>query len=245
MFSRRTAWDRAENELTRRLGALRARGAPLLDLTESNPTHAGLAYPAERILSALADPGALRYEPDPRGLRTAREAVAAHLRRDGAAVSPDELLLTASTSEAYAWLFKLLCEPGDSVLAFSPSYPLLEYLTALESVELVHAHLLEAAGWALDLDEVRRLATPRTRAVIAVNPANPTGQFLARGELDALLALCAERGWAFICDEVFNGYGVGEDAERVRSVAGRESPALTFALSGLSKAAGLPQLKLV
>lgn len=244
MFSRRTGWDRTENPLARRLSELRAGGAPLIDLTESNPTRCGFAYPAERILPALAQPEGLVYAPDPRGLLPAREAVARHLAKDGISVDPGELLLTASTSEAYAWLFKLLCDPGDAVLAFSPSYPLFEYLTALESVELAHAALIGEGGWAVDVDEVRRSAPERTRAVIAVNPANPTGQFLRQSELDALLALCAERGWAFLCDEVFGGYGFGEDPERVRSVAGRESPALTFSLSGLSKAAGLPQLKL-
>ncbi|MHB8877943.1 MAG: pyridoxal phosphate-dependent aminotransferase [Myxococcaceae bacterium] len=243
-FSRRTAWSRRLNPLSARLEALRREGREVLDLTLSNPTRCGFSYPEPEILRALADPAALRYEPDPFGQPAARAAVSTHLSRGGAEVAPGELVLTASTSEAYAWLFKLLCDPGDEVLVPAPSYPLFDFLTGLEAVEPRAYPLRFDGAWHLDAGEVAALVGERTRAVLVVNPGNPTGAFLKEGELAALNALCAARGLALICDEVFSDYGIGGSPERVRTVAGRKAPCLTFSLGGLSKAAGLPQLKL-
>src|SRR5262249_43005513 len=155
--------------------AKRRSGAEILDLTESNPTRAGLSYPEEKILQALSDPRALRYEPNPAGLRAAREAVAAYYRDRRCAVSPEQILLTASTSEAYALLFKLLADPGDEVLVPRPSYPLFDFLAALESVRPVPYALTYRGGWSMDIAALENAITPRTRAVILVNPSNPTG----------------------------------------------------------------------
>ncbi|MBI3181886.1 MAG: pyridoxal phosphate-dependent aminotransferase [Myxococcales bacterium] len=242
-FSRRTGWDRRPNPLAERLEALRRTGVPLVDLTESNPTRCELEYP-KQLLDALAAPEAMAYEPDPRGLLTAREAICRHLAGQGAQVEPDQVLITASSSEAYAFLFKLLCDPGDEVLLPSPSYPLFDFLTGLESVQ-PRPYVLSFEGrWRLHASLLAEAAGPRSRAVLSVSPGNPTGSFLHRAELAELAALCAERGWALIVDEVFADYGFGEDPERVGSVAGLELPALTFSLGGLSKSACLPQLKL-
>lgn len=242
MFSARTGWDLTPNRLSSLLEARRNRGEPVLDLTETNPTRVGIEYPLG-LLAPLADPDALRYEPAARGLASAREAVAADHARRGVTIDPSRVLLTASTSEAYAWLFKLLCDPGDAVLVPRPSYPLFSYLARLESVD-VHAYALSYDGqWHLTLDAVRDAVTPRTRAVVLVSPNNPTGSYLKRTEAGELLALCAERGIAVVSDEVFADYAFGPDPRRVASLAA-DGPALAFSLGGLSKSCGLPQLKL-
>lgn len=222
---------------------MRAAGAKILDLTESNPTRAGFDYPGEDIVAALADRRSLIYEPTPAGLPAAREAVAAYYKARGYAVDPDDILLTSSTSESYAWMFKLLADPGDEILVPRPSYPLFEFLAQMESVKVVQYPLASHGGWSIDFDALARALTARTRAIVLVNPNNPTGSFVKRGELARLVALSAERGLALIADEVFADYSFGEDTERVRSLIG-VSEALTFSLSGLSKIAGLPQLKL-
>lgn len=242
MFSSRLPASLAENRISRAVDAARARG-PLVDLTESNPTRVGLGYPADEILAALADRRALVYEPTPRGLAPARAAAAAYYARHGHTVDPERVTLTASTSEAYAWLFKLLCDPGDDVLVPTPSYPLFDYLAALESVRPVTYPLRYHHGWFLDVEEVRRALTPRTRAILVVNPNNPTGSFLTRDEAAALEALAAERELALVSDEVFADYAFAPDPARVTTLVGHEQ-ALTFCLSGLSKLVGLPQLKL-
>ena len=241
MFSSRLHWDLRPNALTALLGARRAAGAEILDLTESNPTVAGLAYPGDEILGALGDARALRYEPAPAGLAAAREAVA----RDyyGGGVDASRVLLTASTSEAYAYVIKLLMEPGDELLVPRPSYPLFEFLAAMESVRIAPYPLTYGAGWSMDLDALSAAVTDRTRAVAVVNPNNPTGSFVKRRELAGLIELCAARGLAIVSDEVFLDYAFGEDAERAGSLATVDA-VLTFALSGLSKVAGLPQMKL-
>ncbi|MDB4965036.1 MAG: aminotransferase [Myxococcales bacterium] len=242
MFSSRLPLSLAQNRISLAADAARARG-PLHDLTESNPTAVGLDLPAELILSALADPRALAYEPTPKGLPAARDAVAAYYTRHGLTVDPARVTLTASTSEAYGWLFKLLCDPGDDVLVPTPSYPLFDYLAALESVRPVSYPLRYHGGWFVDIEEVRRALTPRTRAILVVNPNNPTGSYLSRDQAAALAALAAERGLALISDEVFADYAYAPDPARVTTLAG-ERAALTFCLSGLSKPCGLPQLKL-
>jgi alanine-synthesizing transaminase len=240
MFSARLDWTLATNPLSRLLDEKRAAGIPILDLTESNPTAAGLSYPADRILAALADPKALRYEPAAAGMIAARAAVSSYYR---GRVDPERILLTASTSEGYALLFKLLCDPGDEVLTPRPSYPLFEFLAALDSVRAIQYPLRYDGGWRIDFEDLRSLVTPRTRAVVLVNPNNPTGSFVKQAELSQLIELCRVHQLAILSDEVFSDYGIGDDARRVRSLVDVDE-VLTFCLSGLSKVAGLPQMKL-
>lgn len=242
-FSSRLHWDLRLNPLTERLRVLRGSGARILDLTESNPTKAGLDYPAQAILGALADARVLTYDPTPLGLAAAREAVAAYYAPRGHDVDPERILLTASTSEAYAYLFKLLADPGDQILAPRPSYPLFEFLAALESVHIVQYPLFYHDGWHVDFGALERTITQRSRAVVVVNPNNPTGSFLKRAELGQLAALCRARKLAIISDEVFSDYGFGADPQRAGTVACLED-APAFVLSGLSKIAALPQMKL-
>jgi alanine-synthesizing transaminase len=242
MFSERTSWDLRTNRLAERVAAKRAAGVPILDLTLSNPTLAGLAGPSDLLLS-LAHPEALRYEPSAFGLPAARAAVAADFARRGAPLAPDRVLLSASTSEAYAFLFKLLCDPGDEILVPRPGYPLFEFLASLESVRVRAYPFAHDGEWHLDRAALRAALGPRTRAIVVVSPNNPTGAFLKRDELDALLGLCAERGIALVSDEVFADFALRDDERRAASVA-RDSPALAFALGGLSKSCALPQLKL-
>jgi hypothetical protein len=242
MFSERTRWDLRANRLAQKLAAKRASGARVLDLTESNPTRVGLACP-EGILDSLARAEARLYDPQPFGLRPAREAVAADFARRGFPVDPDRIVLSASTSEAYAFLFKLLCDPGDEVLVPRPGYPLFDFLATLESVQGRTYPLRYDGEWHVDLAALRASLTPRTRAVVVVSPHNPTGACLKRDERDAIEALCAGHGAALVSDEVFADYTFREDPRRAASVA-RDGPALAFALGGLSKSCGLPQLKL-
>jgi aspartate/methionine/tyrosine aminotransferase len=243
VFSSRLNWSLRPNRLSALLEERRKSGAQVLDLTESNPTRAGLIYPEAEILAALSDASALRYHPSPRGLDTARDAVAAYYRDRGTQIPVENVLLTASTSEAYAYLFKLLANPGDEILAPRPSYPLFEFLAGLESVHIRQYPLRYDGIWHVDFDALEQAITPRTRGIVVVNPNNPTGSFLKRAELDRLDSLAADRGLAILSDEVFRDYAFGENAERVSTLAGNRR-ALTFCMSGLSKIAGLPQMKL-
>jgi alanine-synthesizing transaminase len=244
VFSSRLHWDLRPNPLSELLRAKRAAGASILDLTESNPTSAGLAFPADEILDALADARSLRYEPVPAGLLAAREAVAdRYYARRGAKVEPSRILLTASSSEAYGFLIKLLTEPGDELLVPRPSYPLFEFLAALENVRMSQYPLLYHEGWSIDTDAIAGAITERTRAIVLVNPNNPTGSFVKRRELERLVELCREHSLAIISDEVFSDYGFAADPERVERLTGLDE-VLRFSLSGLSKVAGLPQMKL-
>ena len=242
MFSDRFHWDLEPNRLARLLRDKRRAGIPVLDLTESNPTRAGLSYPRE-IVDSLADPRALAYHPQPCGSIEAREAVCRYYADRGHAVEPDRVLLTASTSEAYAYLFKLLTNPGDEVLAPRPSYPLFEFLAAMESLRVAPYPLVYHGGWSIDCEALAAAVTDRTRAIILVNPNNPTGSFLKRDELRFLIGLCQARGLALISDEVFADYAFAADASRVSTLAS-SSETLAFSMSGLSKIAGLPQMKL-
>jgi alanine-synthesizing transaminase len=243
MFSSRLNWDLRPNRLSLALAVKRRSGARILDLTESNPTHAGLDYPVRQIVEALGDPRSLRYDPEPAGLAEARGAVAAWYAARGQNVTPERILLTASTSEAYAYLFKLLADPGDEVLVPRPSYPLFDYLAALESVRIVPYPLVYDHGWAIDLDALDTARTSRTRAIIVVNPNNPTGSFLKTAELESLIAICEARGLALISDEVFAGFPFAPDDRRVAGLTG-VTQVPTFCMSGLSKIAALPQMKL-
>ncbi len=239
MFSSRGPAHRDPNAHSRAVATARASGRQLLDLTRSNPTTCGLHYDSEALEGALRDPILHRYAPDPRGLLGAREAVAGLWAARGVKTSSDRVQLTASTSEAYALLFKLLCDPGDEVLAPQPSYPLFELLAGYEAVHLRPYPLQYDGAWHVDLDAVRSAVTPRTRALLIVSPNNPTGSYLTRDELAGLVEL----GLPLICDEVFADYPLRSDPGRARSVL-EARDGLVFALDGLSKLAAMPQLKL-
>jgi alanine-synthesizing transaminase len=247
MFSSRTNWPLEPNRFARALEEHRRSGKTLLDLTASNPTACGFVYPEQEILAALADPRALEYKPESKGLSGTRAAVAEYYagRRNfsgGAGeVGPERIVLTSGTSEAYSHVFRLLCEPGDEVLVPAPSYPLLEFLTELADVRLVTYPLLYDHGWHVDLPGLRAALTTRSRAIVVVHPNNPTGSFVKPGEAGALAEICRERQMAIVADEVFLDFAEG--AEAAASFAGG-SGALTFTLSGLSKISALPQMKL-
>jgi alanine-synthesizing transaminase len=230
----------ASNRISQALERLREAGVPIVDLTESNPTRVRLTYP-ESILRPLGDASALRYDPHPFGLSIAREAVARDCQRRGVSVHPDDVILTASTSESYSWLFKLLCDPGEAVLAPVPSYPLFEHLTRLEAVQAAPYRLEYHGRWVVDMDSVRA-APSSTRAIILVSPNNPTGSFVSAREFAEILTVCRERSWALIVDEVFADYALEIEAP-VTDLAAR-SDVLAFTLGGASKTVGLPQVKL-
>ncbi|MBV8732827.1 MAG: pyridoxal phosphate-dependent aminotransferase [Acidobacteriia bacterium] len=242
MFSTRFRWDLKPNRITLALVEKRRGGVPVLDLTESNPTRAGLVYPSE-ILQFFAEERILRYDPAPAGMTEAREAVARYYAKRGIRAEAERILLTASTSEAYGYLFKLLTDPGDEVLVPRPSYPLFEFLAGMESVVVRSYPLMYCDGWSVDWERLLGQITPRTRAIVVVNPNNPTGSFLRVEERERLARLSSERQIALISDEVFSDYAFAPDPERAESVAELEV-GLAFALSGLSKIAGLPQMKL-
>lgn len=245
IFSRRVPWRLEPNRLAAAVRALRAAGEPFDDLTVSNPTKVGLPYPPS-LVAALADARALEYEPQPLGRREAREAVAREYARHGAAVDPDQVVLTASTSEAYSLLFKVLCDPGDEVLVPTPGYPLFDHLARLDAV-VARPYRLEYHGaWTLDLASVRAALGPQTRAIVLVSPGNPTGAFSRAAELDAVRELAAARDLVLVSDEVFADYPLQAPADAVATAlegAGTDGP-LTVVLGGLSKAVGLPQHKL-
>ncbi|MBZ5567340.1 MAG: pyridoxal phosphate-dependent aminotransferase [Acidobacteriia bacterium] len=243
-----------------------AAGTEVLDLTVSNPTTVGLRYDAGTILSSLSNPEALAYRPDAKGLRVARDAVAAYYRERGASVDPERLVLTTSTSEAYSFVFRLLCDPGDEVLVPAPSYPLFEFLADIQDVRLRSYPLFYDHGWHMDLHALRTAVGQQTRAVIVVHPNNPTGSYVKPGEVEQLDVLCADRAMALVADEVFLDFAhdgharpsfatlaprlvPGQPAlsvvegERPGGEFPNTTPALTFTLSGLSKIAGLPQMK--
>jgi alanine-synthesizing transaminase len=246
-FSTRTGWDLSENELAAAVRARVAAGSELVDLTASNPTACGFDYEPERLLAALSEPAAARYESISLGTTIARSAVAKYYRDAGADVAVERICLTTSTSEAYSFLFRLLCDPGDEVLVARPSYPLFEFLAQLDDVQLREYPLLydpnadEQHGWSIDMHSLEAAITERTRAVIVVHPNNPTGNFASDTEREALERICADRGLALIVDEVFLDYAIGE--KTARSFAEGESACLRFVLSGISKVCGLPQMK--
>jgi hypothetical protein len=247
MFSGRTPAPGAQNRLTK---ALAAHGRPVLDLTATNPTRAGLPVDPAPALSLLAGAGGGTYVPDPRGLPSAREAVSAYYAARGTDADAASLVLTASSSEAYSWLFKLLAEPGDAVLVPAPSYPLLDALAALEGVALVRYRLPEEDRWAVHADLVAEAVARatasgrRVAAAVLVNPNNPTGTSISRDELGALSALAARNGFALVSDEVFLDFRFDDRPGDVRVAAADAGEALVFSLGGLSKSAALPQLKL-
>jgi alanine-synthesizing transaminase len=247
MFGSRTNWRLDPNRFAQALAAHRRAGKELLDLTVSNPTECGVSYPEREILAALADPRALGYSPESKGLREAREAVADYyigrtgFAGQGEAVNPEDIVLTTGTSEGYSHIFRLLCETGDEILVPEPSYPLFEFLADLADIRLVPFPLFYDHGWQTDFASLRAALTPRSRAVLVVNPNNPTGSFVKPREAAELAEICAVRGMAIVADEVFLDYTGGPESARTFAL---HDAALTFTLSGLSKIALLPQMKL-
>lgn len=245
-FARRTSWDLTTNRYTEALDAHRRAGRELLDLTASNPTTIGLQYRDDVLLRALADREALRYEPQPKGLLAARESVADYYAERGSRISPDDLLLTTSTSEAYSFVFRLLCDPGDALLVPTPSYPLFDFLAEIQDVKLVPYELVYDHGWQMDFASLQgameqaRTAGARCRAVLVVHPNNPTGSYVKPHEAEELDRICAGRDLAIIADEVFLDYSQPQARPLTFSA---ERNALTFTLSGLSKISALPQMK--
>jgi alanine-synthesizing transaminase len=253
MFSQRTNWQLSPNALTRAIEEVRASGRKILDLTVSNPTEAGVRPDTEAVLRALANPKAMHYDPQPRGLLSAREAFCHYYREEHAVnhLDPDRLILTTSTSEAYSYVFRLLCNPGDEILVPKPSYPLFEFLADLGDVKLVPYPLLYDHGWQIDFDSLHRAASPRSRAVILVHPNNPTGSYVSAAETSGINAFCRERGpagsgLALIVDEVFLDYAhaLPNSNRPRRSSFVTNAETLTFTLSGVSKISALPQMKL-
>lgn len=242
-FSKRTDWDTTENTLFKTLAALRADGKEILDLTQSNPTRAGFQYLNQDLLRPLTAAGNLAYDPHPQGLLKAREAVCAYYACRGVTVEPRQIFLTSSTSEGYLYLFRMLADPGSTAFVSSPSYPLFDYLCGLSDVTAEKYPLLETpAGWRLDTEFLKGTDTSKCRALITVNPNNPTGNYATAEEAAWLSRFCSERSLALISDEVFWDYPLSPGGTRF-SFAGSEE-ALTFTLSGISKILGLPQMKL-
>lgn len=245
MFAERTAWELKKNKYTEELERARAAGAKLLDLTISNPTACGFHF-RDKILKAFKNRDALTYHPQPRGLLSARQAICAyyseHARRINLnrQISPEQIFLTTGTSEAYSFLFRLLCDPGDQVLVPRPSYPLFDFLADIQDVKLAAYPLQYDHGWHIDFGALESLITDHTRAVMLVHPNNPTGSFASRGEMSKMAHLCAEHGLALIADEVFLDYGIS-GATAASFVFNGDS--LSFVLSGLSKISCLPQIK--
>jgi alanine-synthesizing transaminase len=238
-FSRRTDWNTEESELARAHRLRVQAGLPTADLTASNPTRCGFAYTPE-LLGALADPKALDYDPQPKGSLAARRAVCGYYSDHGVSVEPGQIVLTTSTSEAYSFLFRLLCDPGSEILVPQPSYPLFDFLADLDDVRLKRAPLVYDHGWQIDPEGFRRAITPQTRAIVLVHPNNPTGHFTKPWEAAELAKLCREFGLSLIVDEVFLDYGF---AGAGQSFASGLREVAVFVVSGLSKIAGLPQMK--
>jgi len=256
-FSRRTDWNTEESDLARAFRLRRNAGLPIADLTASNPTRCGFAYPSS-LLNALADPRALDYDPQPRGLPAARQAVCDYYAARGVRVEPGQVVLTTSTSEAYSFLFRLLCDPGSEILVFQPGYPLFDFLAGLDDVTLKAAPLLYDQGWQIDAEGIRRAISPQTRAIVVVHPNNPTGHFTKPWETAELATICREFDLSLIVDEVFLDYretgsegtteqgseGTREqESKPPRSFAAGIEGVPAFVVSGLSKIAGLPQMK--
>lgn len=255
MFSRRTEWNFTPNRFTEAHRELTREGRELLDLTVSNPTRAQLACDGDAILQALVHPGSLDYDPQPKGLLSAREAAAEYYAQHYAQycagyhtqppavppVSSESILLTTSTSEGYSYVFRLLCNPGDEVLVPKPSYPLFDFLADLQDVKLVPYPLLYDCGWQIDFPSLQAAFTDRTRAIVLVHPNNPTGSYVSGPERSALNDFCREHGLALIVDEVFLDYALDGSP---RPTFATNQQALTFTLSGVSKISGLPQMKL-
>jgi aspartate/methionine/tyrosine aminotransferase len=243
MFSARVPSDLSHNRLSETVERLRAAGRPFLDLTDSNPTRVDLTYPPD-LLAPLADQRGLLYEPHPFGLPGARLAVAADYARRGFSVPIEHVVLTASSSESYSLLFRILCDPGDEVLVPRPSYPLFEHLARIDGVRTRSYDLEYHGDWSIDIEGLVQQLSERTRAVLLVSPNNPTGSFVRTAEIDRLASMCAERSMALVADEVFADYELTPGAAAAAGSVLQRTDALGFSLGGLSKSIGLPQVKL-
>ncbi|HEY2236758.1 MAG TPA: pyridoxal phosphate-dependent aminotransferase [Candidatus Angelobacter sp.] len=239
MFASRTNWNLKPNRLAEALERHKSSGRRLLDLSASNPTDCGFKYDAPAIMRSLCAPASLQYHPDPKGLKSARQAVSAYYAEQGEAVAVDDLILTASTSEAYSFVFRLLCNPGDELLIPTPGYPLFDFLADVNDVKLVRYPLFYDHGWHIDMHVLKQAITPRTRGIIVVHPNNPTGHFTKREEIAQLNQICSANKMAIIADEVFLDFSLGAPQKSFAANAG----ALTFTMSGISKISGLPQMK--
>ncbi|MHB8525216.1 MAG: pyridoxal phosphate-dependent aminotransferase [Candidatus Acidiferrales bacterium] len=240
MFSDRTNWNLAPNRLSEALARHRANGKSFVDLTASNPTECGFIYDSDSILRALSNPSALSYDPDPRGIESARRAIAAYYDARGDSIAVENIFLATSTSEAYSFAFRLLCNPGDELLIPAPSYPMFDFLAGIHDVKLIRYPLLYDHGWQIDFHALQQAITSRTRGVIVVNPNNPTGHYANAAAIEHLNEICSARQLAIIADEVFLDFTLSEKSPH--SFAANRA-ALTFTMSGLSKIAGLPQMK--
>ena len=240
MFADRTNWNLDTNRLSEALARHRAIRRPLLDLTASNPTECGFDYDRPAIMRALSDADALDYKPDPKGLETARQAVAAYYAARSNEVSIENIFLTTSTSEAYSFVFRMLCNPGDELLIPTPSYPLFEFLADIQDVKLARYPLVYDYHWQIDFHALEQAITSRTRGAIVVHPNNPTGHFCKPEDLTRLNEVCSARQMALIADEVFLDF-VLTGAQPLSFAT--NTGALTFTMSGLSKISGLPQMK--
>jgi alanine-synthesizing transaminase len=239
MFASRTNWNLKPNRLAEALERHKSSGRRLLDLSASNPTDCGFKYDAPAIMRSLCAPASLQYHPDPKGLKSARQAVSAYYAEQGEAVAVDDLILTASTSEAYSFVFRLLCNPGDELLIPTPGYPLFDFLADVNDVKLVRYPLFYDHGWHIDMHALKQAITPSTQGIIIVHPNNPTGHFTKPEEIAQLNQICSANKMAIIADEVFLDFSFG--APQKSFVANAD--ALTFTMSGISKISGLPQMK--
>lgn len=239
MFASRTNWNLQPNRLGEALEQHKASGRRLLDLSASNPTECGFKYDAPAIMRALCAPASLQYHPDPKGLKSARQAVSAYYAERGEQVAMNDLLLTASTSEAYSFIFRLLCNPGDDLLIPTPGYPLFDFLADVNDVKLTRYQLFYDHGWHIDMHALKQAITPRTRGIIVVHPNNPTGHFTKAEEIAQLNQICSGNKMAIIADEVFLDFSLGSEQKSFVANSG----ALTFTMSGISKISGLPQMK--
>jgi len=245
MFSKRFNYNTEENKLSALLKDKKSAGISVLDLMESNPTNAGFDFDEAGILNAVSKSESLKYLPHPKGLKTARKAVAQYYKEKNIEINIDNIFLTSGTSEAYSFIFKLLTDPGDEILIPNPGYPLFSFIAEMESVNIKNYKLKYSDGnfWSIDFESLKSGIADKTKAVIIVNPNNPAGNYIKAKEINELLRICREHKIAVICDEVFLDYPVESDRKNIFSVAGINY-VLTFTLSGLSKICGLPQMKL-
>ena len=243
LFSHRTNWYRQLNKISELFESLRKSGRSILDLTVSNPTECGIEYPEKEILTALSNPSSLHYEPNPRGLLIARNAIREYCGKKNIILDPSSIFLTASTSEAYSLILKLLCNAGENIIVPRPSYPLFDYLAQVNDVELNYYHLHYDHEWQIDTDSIKNIINKNTKAIVLINPHNPTGMFLRQNDYHEIVEIAKEYNLALIVDEVFIDYHFDDDENRIASTA-NETEVLTFALNGISKSCGLPQMKL-
>lgn len=243
MFSNRTNWNFSENKISLCLKKLKQKGVSILDLTESNPTHCHFKYCDAKLLAPFNHPRNLTYHPDPKGSKQARKEIQSYYQRKGIEVNIDHIFLTSSTTEAYDHIFRMLTNPGDRILVPKPSYPLFHFISDLNDLSIDHYDLHDQDDtWKIRCPEAEHLQA-LTKAIVLVNPNNPTGSFVKKDEAESLIHLAQSKSLALIADEVFLDYGFADDAKRVRSFAGNQT-CLTFTLGGISKCLGLPQMKL-